>query len=165
MKAEEIRTIFVFGSNTLNAILKENLLASREIHTKLNVLIACVWKRENAGLGKMTTVGGAFLLLHVFLCMCGCIYPGLHADMTLSIHRLNWKPEWKQTKPVCVPSFVGYLICGAMSKISTRPPLPCETAIRLPVSDQVLSLMQPVGMTELGGVYTGQHPILRTTEL
>lgn len=92
-----------------------------------------MWKSENAGLGKMTTVGGACLLLHVFLCMCGCIYPGLHADMTLSIHRLNWKSEWKQTKPVCVPGFIGYLICGAMSKVSTKPPLPCGSATRLPV--------------------------------
>lgn len=133
MKAEEIKTIFVFGSNTLNVILKENLLASRETHKKLKVLIVCVWKKENAGLGKMTTVGGACLLLHVFLCMCGCIYPGLHADMTLSIHRLNCKPEWEQTKPACVPGFVQYLICGAMSKISTKPPLPSGSAICLPV--------------------------------
>lgn len=41
MKAEEIRTIFVFGSSALNAILKENLLASREIHKKLKVLTVC----------------------------------------------------------------------------------------------------------------------------
>lgn len=81
----------------------------------------------------MTTVGGVCLLLHVFLCVCGCIYPGLHADMTLSILRVNCKPERKPTKPARVPGFVGYLICGAMSKRSTKPPLPRGSAIRLPV--------------------------------
>lgn len=43
-------------------------------------------------MGKRTTGGGACPLLPVFLCMCGCIYPGLHADMTLSIYS-QVKPE------------------------------------------------------------------------
>lgn len=97
----------------------------------------------------MTTGGGACLLLHVFLCMCGCIYPGLHADMTLSIYS-QVKPETRveANKASMCSRFrrVFDMWCYEENKHRASPPV-WVCYLSSSESDHILSLTQTVGMT------------------
>lgn len=86
LKVEEIKTTFVFGSYTLKAVLKDSLLEKDkplETQETKSADCLCVGEGEQSA-GEMNRVG-VCLLLHAFLCMCGCIYPCPRAYITLSI--------------------------------------------------------------------------------
>lgn len=114
---EGIKTIFVFGSYTHNAILKDSLFNPPKTHTRLSAV--CV-KRGVHCWGAH--VHWECISMHVFLCMW------TYLSLSTCTHHLNyWQIKlgtrrWKQTKPVRVPSRIGYLIFGVMSEINRKLP-------------------------------------------
>lgn len=94
LKVEEIKTTFVFGSYTLKAVLKDNLLEKEKpLETQETKSADCLCVEEGG-----QSVGGDEQGGSVSFTACFSVHVWMYLSMPtclhyLIYHRLNWKPE------------------------------------------------------------------------